>query len=243
MTAGRPDPYRTLGVPATASDAELRAAYRRLVQLHHPDHNAGSPESARRFEAVQEAYAEVRRQRATAGGGGREDRGSHTGSGQRDGRGAQADGRPGGPGGPQAGRGTHAAGGARDATAAGTERVTDARLADMEREIRQQQEAWARARRAAAVAASASATGSGARAERGDGTASGATAAGGPKRPPRPTDEELGYITTNDSLSQILADARSGAAQRIAQARGPVARRVADLLDGLADKLGGDEGK
>jgi curved DNA-binding protein CbpA len=64
-----PDPYRTLGVSASATDAELRAAFRRLVQLHHPDHNGGSLESARRFEEVQEAYAEVRRRRATGGSG------------------------------------------------------------------------------------------------------------------------------------------------------------------------------
>jgi len=29
------------------------------VQLHHPDHNNGSPEAARRFEEVQEAYASI----------------------------------------------------------------------------------------------------------------------------------------------------------------------------------------
>jgi curved DNA-binding protein CbpA len=58
------DPYATLGVTPGASDAELRAAYRRLVQLHHPDHNGGSPESARRFEEVQDAYARVRQLRA-----------------------------------------------------------------------------------------------------------------------------------------------------------------------------------
>jgi hypothetical protein len=58
------DPYATLGVRPAASDAELRAAYRRLVQLHHPDHNGGSPESARRFEEVQDAYARVRQLRA-----------------------------------------------------------------------------------------------------------------------------------------------------------------------------------
>ena len=58
------DPYATLGVSPGASDAELRAAYRRLVQLHHPDHNGGSPESARRFEEVQDAYARVRQLRA-----------------------------------------------------------------------------------------------------------------------------------------------------------------------------------
>ena len=66
--APSPDPYRTLGVARSATDAEIRAAYRRLVQLHHPDHNAGSVDSARRFEAVQEAYAEVRRLRAAGGG-------------------------------------------------------------------------------------------------------------------------------------------------------------------------------
>jgi curved DNA-binding protein CbpA len=58
------DPYATLGTSPGASDAELRAAYRRLVQLHHPDHNGGSPESARRFEEVQDAYARVRQLRA-----------------------------------------------------------------------------------------------------------------------------------------------------------------------------------
>jgi curved DNA-binding protein CbpA len=62
--AASSDPYATLGVRPGASDAELRAAYRRLVQLHHPDHNGGSPESARRFEEVQTAYAQVRQLRA-----------------------------------------------------------------------------------------------------------------------------------------------------------------------------------
>ena len=56
-------PYEILGVPPSASDAEVRSAYRRLVQLHHPDHNGGSLESTRRFEEVQEAYAQVLRER------------------------------------------------------------------------------------------------------------------------------------------------------------------------------------
>lgn len=64
MAATGDDPYRTLGVSSSAGDADVRAAYRRLVQLHHPDHNGGSPESARRFEDVQEAYARVRELRA-----------------------------------------------------------------------------------------------------------------------------------------------------------------------------------
>ena len=61
-TRGR-DPYQVLGVPRRASDAEVRSAYRGLAQLHHPDHNGGSLEAARRFEAVQNAYAEIVRRR------------------------------------------------------------------------------------------------------------------------------------------------------------------------------------
>jgi curved DNA-binding protein CbpA len=55
------DPYKVLGIPHSATDAEIRAAYRRQVQLHHPDHNGGSAESSRRFEEVQEAYALIRK--------------------------------------------------------------------------------------------------------------------------------------------------------------------------------------
>ncbi len=55
-----PDPYTTLGITPGATEEELRTAYRRLVQLHHPDHNHGSRESALRFAEVQEAYAHVK---------------------------------------------------------------------------------------------------------------------------------------------------------------------------------------
>ena len=65
MGGPAPDPYETLGVRANVTDAELRAAYRRAVQRHHPDHNGGSAESARRFEEIQDAYARIRSLRAT----------------------------------------------------------------------------------------------------------------------------------------------------------------------------------
>jgi curved DNA-binding protein CbpA len=58
------DPYQVLGVDPGATDTNVRAAYRRLVLKHHPDHNDGSAESAQRFEEVQEAYAQVRELRA-----------------------------------------------------------------------------------------------------------------------------------------------------------------------------------
>src|SRR5947209_18134937 len=64
------DAYAVLGVSAGASETERRAAYRRAVRLHHPDHNHGSVESARRFEAVQDAWAEIRRGRPGLNGPG-----------------------------------------------------------------------------------------------------------------------------------------------------------------------------
>jgi hypothetical protein len=38
-----PDPYTVLGVAPTASDAEIRAAYRALVARYHPDLHQGNP--------------------------------------------------------------------------------------------------------------------------------------------------------------------------------------------------------
>jgi DnaJ domain len=59
--AGEPqeNPYDVLGVASDAPEAEVRSAYRRLVQRHHPDHNGGSPESAARFAQIQAAYAHI----------------------------------------------------------------------------------------------------------------------------------------------------------------------------------------
>src|SRR5436305_2877143 len=80
MTGPSRDPYEVLGVPRSAADSEIRSAYRRLVKLHHPDHNGGSPESARRFEAVQEAYARIRelREHPPSSGAPRTERRVHT---------------------------------------------------------------------------------------------------------------------------------------------------------------------
>ncbi len=64
--AAASDPYKVLGISAEASEDQLRDAYRRLVRIHHPDHNQGSAESARRFEQIQEAYARIRSLRAHA---------------------------------------------------------------------------------------------------------------------------------------------------------------------------------
>ncbi len=60
----------------------------------------------------------------------------------------------------------------------------------------------------------------------------------------RPTDEELGYFSTDDSFTQIVDDAASELSQRFAQTRrSPAAHRVSDLIDELADKLSGEPPK
>ncbi len=51
------DLYRTLGVGRTASDEEIRKAYRRLVKTCHPDTNPDDRKAEERFKALGRAYA------------------------------------------------------------------------------------------------------------------------------------------------------------------------------------------
>lgn len=46
------DLYDVLGVPGTASEAEIRRAFCALAKSYHPDVNRGSPDAARRFVEV-----------------------------------------------------------------------------------------------------------------------------------------------------------------------------------------------
>jgi curved DNA-binding protein CbpA len=158
------DPYQVLGVRSDASKEELHDAYRRLVKLHHPDRNGGSPESASRFREIQYAYDHVRNaapRRRTAPP-------------------------------PPAG-----------------DPSVEARMADLERELREAQTARDRACQAARDAVR-------------DAT------------PGRPSDEALGYVTTDDSFSKILADVRDEVSDTLSGARDhPAIKRVSDLIDGL----------
>src|SRR6218665_422056 len=51
----RKDYYQLLEVPATASKEQVRAAYRRLAKLYHPDKNAGNAAAEEKFKDINEA--------------------------------------------------------------------------------------------------------------------------------------------------------------------------------------------
>jgi hypothetical protein len=162
------DPYEALGVSPDCSPEQLHDAYRRLVKLHHPDRNDGSPESTRRFQEIQQAYDEIRRRRASGSG-------------------------------PPPRR-----------TKPPPDPVVEDRMADLERELREAQAARERARAAARDAVR--------------GTSG------------RASDEQLGYVTTDDSFGKILGDVRDELSERMSGARRhPAVRRVSDLIDGLED--------
>ena len=50
------DPYSILGVARSASEKDIKSAYRTLAKELHPDRNAGKPNAAERFSEVTRAY-------------------------------------------------------------------------------------------------------------------------------------------------------------------------------------------
>jgi curved DNA-binding protein len=50
------DYYKTLGVERSATEAELKSAYRKLALKYHPDRNAGNKNSEEKFKEINEAY-------------------------------------------------------------------------------------------------------------------------------------------------------------------------------------------
>ncbi len=65
------DPYSVLGVPRTATDDEIKKAYRELARKYHPDNYAGSDladVAEEKMKEINEAYEAVQQERK---GGGR----------------------------------------------------------------------------------------------------------------------------------------------------------------------------
>jgi molecular chaperone DnaJ len=50
------DPYEVLGVGRSASEAEIKSAFRRLAIRHHPDKNPGDPGAQTRFQEINQAH-------------------------------------------------------------------------------------------------------------------------------------------------------------------------------------------
>ncbi len=50
------DLYAVLGIPRDATTRQVKAAYRKLAKLHHPDNCPGDAEAAARFRAITGAY-------------------------------------------------------------------------------------------------------------------------------------------------------------------------------------------
>lgn len=59
------DPYTVLGVPRTATNDEIKKAYRSLCRKYHPDANPDNPKAAEeKFKEVGEAYRTIMDQRS-----------------------------------------------------------------------------------------------------------------------------------------------------------------------------------
>src|SRR5262249_56439025 len=50
------DYYQILGVPKNAPASDIKKAYRKLAQQHHPDANPGNKDAEERFKEISSAY-------------------------------------------------------------------------------------------------------------------------------------------------------------------------------------------
>ena len=55
--ADKRDYYEVLGVDKSASDADIKKAYRNLAKKYHPDANPNDPTAEAKFKELNEAYS------------------------------------------------------------------------------------------------------------------------------------------------------------------------------------------
>ena len=56
MAAERRDYYEVLGVDKSASEDEIKRAYKKMARKYHPDLNPDNKEAEEKFKEVNEAY-------------------------------------------------------------------------------------------------------------------------------------------------------------------------------------------